>query len=63
MARVGSMAAPAVLILDDVLPALPGLVYGTSALLAGIAACLLPETLRTPLPDTIQDVEEKWWAA
>ncbi|KAK5931538.1 hypothetical protein CesoFtcFv8_000197 [Champsocephalus esox] len=28
MARVGSMAAPAVLILDEVLPALPSLVYG-----------------------------------
>ncbi|KAK5925823.1 hypothetical protein CgunFtcFv8_021448 [Champsocephalus gunnari] len=28
MARVGSMAAPAVLILDEVLPALPSIVYG-----------------------------------
>lgn len=61
MARVGSMAAPAVLILDEVLPALPSIVYGGSALVAGIFAIFLPETLNVPLPDTIEDVEEKWW--
>lgn len=60
MARVGSMAAPAVLILDEIFPALPSLVYGGSAVLAGCFACFLPETLDMPLPDTIEDVEEKW---
>ncbi|XP_072517549.1 solute carrier family 22 member 6-A [Salminus brasiliensis] len=60
LARVGSMAAPAVLILDEVLPALPSIVYGGSAMVAGITALLLPETLSTPLLDTIEDVEEKW---
>ncbi|XP_066501447.1 solute carrier family 22 member 6 [Hoplias malabaricus] len=60
MARVGSMAAPAVLILDEVFPALPSIVYGGSALVAGVTAFLLPETLSTPLPDTVEDVEEKW---
>ncbi|CAI5642324.1 unnamed protein product [Oreochromis niloticus] len=60
MARIGSMAAPAVLILDEVLPALPSLVYGGSAVLAGCFACFLPETLNVPLPDTIEDVETKW---
>ncbi|GLD65568.1 solute carrier family 22 member 6-like protein, partial [Lates japonicus] len=60
MARVGSMAAPAVLILDEVLPALPSIVYGGAAVLAGCFACFLPETLNVPLPDTIEDVEEKW---
>ncbi|KAG7515500.1 solute carrier family 22 member 6-like [Solea senegalensis] len=60
MARVGSMAAPAVLILDEVLPALPSLVYGGAAVIAGCFACFLPETLNVPLPDTIEDVEEKW---
>uniref|UniRef100_A0A7N8XNQ2 Solute carrier family 22 member 6 n=1 Tax=Mastacembelus armatus TaxID=205130 RepID=A0A7N8XNQ2_9TELE len=58
-ARVGSMAAPAVLILDEVLPALPSVVYGGAAVLAGFFACFLPETLNVPLPDTIEDVEEK----
>lgn len=60
MARVGSMAAPAVLILDEVLPALPSVVYGGSAVLAAGFACFLPETLNVPLPETIEDVEEKW---
>ncbi|XP_069036300.1 solute carrier family 22 member 6 [Lepisosteus oculatus] len=59
MARVGSMAAPAVLMLDEYLPALPGLVYGGAALLAGVFAFFLPETLDAPLPDTIEDVEQK----
>ncbi|KAK5917548.1 hypothetical protein CgunFtcFv8_002389 [Champsocephalus gunnari] len=58
MARVGSMAAPAVLILDEVLPALPSLVYGGAAVFASVFACFLPETLNKPLPDTIEDVEE-----
>lgn len=60
MARVGSMAAPAVLILDEVFPALPSVVYGGAAVLAGCFACFLPETLNVPLPETISDVEEKW---
>ena len=60
MSRLGSMAAPAVLILDEVFPALPGMVYGGAALVAGVVACFLPETLDVPLPDTIEDVEEKW---
>uniref|UniRef100_A0A8C9TYD3 Solute carrier family 22 member 6 n=1 Tax=Scleropages formosus TaxID=113540 RepID=A0A8C9TYD3_SCLFO len=63
MARVGSMAAPAVLILEDVLPALPSIIYGGSAVLAGILAIFLPETLNVPLPDTIEDVEEKCYVS
>uniref|UniRef100_A0A671SBW0 Solute carrier family 22 member 6 n=1 Tax=Sinocyclocheilus anshuiensis TaxID=1608454 RepID=A0A671SBW0_9TELE len=59
MARIGSMAAPAVLILEEILPALPSIIYGGSAVLAGFIAFLLPETLDIPLPDTIEDVEEK----
>uniref|UniRef100_A0A4W4FWJ4 Solute carrier family 22 member 6 n=1 Tax=Electrophorus electricus TaxID=8005 RepID=A0A4W4FWJ4_ELEEL len=58
MARVGSMAAPAFLILDEVFPALPSVVYGGSSLFAGIVAFMLPETISTPLPDTIEDVEK-----
>ncbi|KAM6970766.1 solute carrier family 22 member 6-A [Aplochiton taeniatus] len=60
MSRIGSMAAPAVLILDEVLPSLPSLVYGGAAVVAGVFACFLPETLDIPLPDTIEDVENKW---
>ncbi|XP_058271644.1 solute carrier family 22 member 6 isoform X1 [Hemibagrus wyckioides] len=60
MARIGSMAAPVVLFLDEVFPALPSVVYGAAAILAGLTAFLLPETLNVTLPDTIEDVEEKW---
>ncbi|KAL2095203.1 hypothetical protein ACEWY4_009922 [Coilia grayii] len=60
MSRIGSMGAPAVLILDEVWPALPSMVYGGAALIAGIFALFLPETLNVPLPETVNDVEEKW---
>ncbi|XP_076130239.1 solute carrier family 22 member 6 [Alosa pseudoharengus] len=60
MSRIGSMAAPAVLILDEVLPALPSIVYGGAAVIAGVFALFLPETLNVPLPETVDDVEEKW---
>ncbi|CAL8307544.1 unnamed protein product [Gadus morhua 'NCC'] len=60
MARIGSMAAPAVLILDEVIPALPSIVYGGAAVIAGVFACFLPETRDIPLPDTIEDVEDRW---
>ena len=46
--------------ISQVLPALPSVVYGGAAVLAGCFACFLPETLNIPLPDTIDDVEEKW---
>ncbi|XP_033836744.1 solute carrier family 22 member 6 [Periophthalmus magnuspinnatus] len=60
MARVGSMAAPAVLILDEVFPSLPSMVYGGAAIIACGFALFLPETLNQHLPETIADVEEKW---
>uniref|UniRef100_A0A8C2WYH8 Solute carrier family 22 member 6 n=1 Tax=Cyclopterus lumpus TaxID=8103 RepID=A0A8C2WYH8_CYCLU len=61
MARVGSMAAPAVLMdyISQVFPSLPNVVYGGAAVLAGCFACFLPETLNMPLPYTIEDVEER----
>ncbi|MBN3304705.1 S22A6 protein, partial [Amia calva] len=59
MARIGSMVAPMVLLLGDLLPSLPGLIYGGAPFVAGIFALFLPETLGQQLPDTIQDVEER----
>ncbi|XP_033954283.1 solute carrier family 22 member 6-like [Pseudochaenichthys georgianus] len=59
MARVGAMVAPMVLLTADYLPWLPGLIYGGAPILSGIAAIFLPETLGSPLPDTIQDVEDR----
>uniref|UniRef100_A0A3Q3X8N8 Solute carrier family 22 member 6 n=1 Tax=Mola mola TaxID=94237 RepID=A0A3Q3X8N8_MOLML len=59
MARVGSMVAPMVLLTGDYIPWLPGLIYGGAPIISGVAAIFLPETLGSPLPDTIQDVEDR----
>lgn len=59
MARIGAMVAPMVLLTGDYIPWLPGLIYGGAPVLSGVAAIFLPETLGSPLPDTIQDVEDR----
>uniref|UniRef100_A0AAX7SYQ3 Solute carrier family 22 member 6 n=1 Tax=Astatotilapia calliptera TaxID=8154 RepID=A0AAX7SYQ3_ASTCA len=59
MARVGAMVAPMVRLTGDYIPWLPGLIYGGAPIVSGVAVIFLPETLGTPLPDTIQDVEER----
>ncbi|XP_023680561.1 solute carrier family 22 member 6 isoform X1 [Paramormyrops kingsleyae] len=59
MARVGAMVAPLVLLLGETVPWLPGLIYGGAPIIAGIFAIFLPETLAVPLPDTIQDMEDR----
>ncbi|XP_030602679.1 solute carrier family 22 member 6 [Archocentrus centrarchus] len=59
MARVGAMVAPMVLLTGEYIPWLPGLIYGGVPILSGVAAIFLPETLGIPLPDTIQDVEDR----
>ncbi|XP_034406262.1 solute carrier family 22 member 6 [Cyclopterus lumpus] len=59
MARIGAMVAPMVLLTADSIPWLPGLIYGGAPILSGLAAIFLPETLGSPLPDTIQDVENR----
>ncbi|XP_053187674.1 solute carrier family 22 member 6 [Scomber japonicus] len=59
MARIGAMVAPMVLLVGEYMPWLPGLIYGGAPILSGVAAIFLPETLGSPLPDTIQDVEDR----
>ncbi|GLD46811.1 solute carrier family 22 member 6 [Lates japonicus] len=59
MARIGAMVAPMVLLMGDYIPWLPGLIYGGAPILSGVAGIFLPETLGSPLPDTIQDVEDR----
>ncbi|XP_018546982.1 solute carrier family 22 member 6 [Lates calcarifer] len=59
MARIGAMVAPMVLLAGDYIPWLPGLIYGGALILSGVAGIFLPETLGSPLPDTIQDVEDR----
>ncbi|XP_039626107.1 solute carrier family 22 member 6-A-like [Polypterus senegalus] len=57
MARVGSMTAPMVMMLEDYLYGLPLMVYGALPVIAGVIAVFLPETRNVPLPDTIEYVE------
>ncbi|XP_041035863.1 solute carrier family 22 member 6-A-like [Carcharodon carcharias] len=57
MARVGSMVSPVVKLTGETVAYLPMLIYGGMAIVSGISAFLLPETLNKPLPDTIEEVE------
>ncbi|XP_028659839.2 solute carrier family 22 member 6-A-like isoform X1 [Erpetoichthys calabaricus] len=57
MARVGSMTAPIVMMLEDYLYGLPLMVYGALPVIAGLIVFFLPETRNMPLPDTIEYVE------
>lgn len=59
MARLGSMVAPMVLLAGYSIPWLPGVIYGGAPILSGLVGMFLPETLGSPLPDTIQDVEDR----
>ncbi|KAL2094843.1 hypothetical protein ACEWY4_009562 [Coilia grayii] len=58
-ARLGAMVAPLVQLLEEVVPWLPGLIYGGVPVISGFVAIFLPETLASPLPDTVQDVEDR----
>lgn len=39
-------------------PSLPLLIFGVSALSSGMLVLLLPETLNTRLPDTVEEAEQ-----
>ncbi|NXA29310.1 S226A protein, partial [Ibidorhyncha struthersii] len=60
MARVGGIVAPLVKMMDEYYPFLPPAVYGVAPVVAAVVASFLPETLNTPLPDTIEEVESRW---
>uniref|UniRef100_A0A8D0G615 Major facilitator superfamily (MFS) profile domain-containing protein n=1 Tax=Sphenodon punctatus TaxID=8508 RepID=A0A8D0G615_SPHPU len=60
MARVGGIVAPLAKMTEEYFAFLPPVMYGAAPILSGIAACFLPETLNVPLPDTIEEVEERW---
>ncbi|XP_054581364.1 solute carrier family 22 member 6 isoform X2 [Eptesicus fuscus] len=59
MARVGSIASPLVSMTAELLPSAPLFIYGAVPVVASAVAALLPETLGHPLPDTVQDVENR----
>lgn len=55
--RFGALVAPFVPLLKRISTILPLLVFGAFAFVAGVFALLLPETLGTKLPDTIEEAE------
>ncbi|XP_073207943.1 solute carrier family 22 member 6-A-like isoform X2 [Lepidochelys kempii] len=59
MARLGSITAPLVKMLEEYIPFLPLIIYGAAPIISGIAATFLPETLNVPLPETITEVETR----
>ena len=54
VSRIGTMLAPYFLLLGHYSP----IIFGVSALLSGLAALLLPETLGRKMPETLQDGEK-----
>nr|XP_020010577.1 solute carrier family 22 member 6 isoform X3 [Castor canadensis] len=59
MARVGSIVSPLVSMTSELYPTLPLFIYGAVPVAASAATALLPETLGQPLPDTVQDLENR----
>ncbi|XP_053908533.1 solute carrier family 22 member 6-A [Cuculus canorus] len=59
MARVGGIVAPLVKMMEEYYPFLPPAVYGVAPVVAAVVAAFLPETLNKPLPDTIEEVENR----
>jgi MFS family permease len=53
VSRLGTMLAPYILLLGRYAPCL----FGAAALVSGLAALCLPETLGQPMPETLQDGE------
>lgn len=53
--RFGGIVAPLILILEEVWPSLPVLVFGSFSIAAGCLCLLLPETKGKPLPSTTRE--------
>lgn len=60
LARVGSIVSPLVSMTAEIYPSVPLFIYGAVPVAASAATVFLPETLGQPLPDTVQDVENRW---
>ncbi|XP_072018557.1 organic cation transporter protein-like [Amphiura filiformis] len=55
--RAGGILAPLILILDEYWAPLPIIIFGSSAIIAGLLVLLLPETKGKTLPETIEEGE------
>uniref|UniRef100_A0A8C5W6P1 Solute carrier family 22 member 6 n=1 Tax=Microcebus murinus TaxID=30608 RepID=A0A8C5W6P1_MICMU len=60
MARVGSIVSPLVSMTAELYPSVPLFIYGAVPVAASAVTAFLPETLGQPLPDTVQDLENRW---
>ena len=60
MARMGGIMAPLVKMMEEYYPFLPPAVYGAAPIVAALVTGFLHETLNTVLPDTIEEVENRW---
>uniref|UniRef100_A0AAY4BVX3 Solute carrier family 22 member 6 n=1 Tax=Denticeps clupeoides TaxID=299321 RepID=A0AAY4BVX3_9TELE len=58
MARLGASISPLIMLLEDMWKPLPEVVFCSMAILSGVVACFLPETLNSRLPETIEDIEQ-----
>ena len=56
--RVGGILSPIILLLGDSIASLPLILFGSSAVLAGLLALFLPETKGQKLPQTLEEGEE-----
>ncbi|XP_068177852.1 solute carrier family 22 member 7-like [Antennarius striatus] len=59
LGRIGTAAAPFILLLDEVWKDLPQAVLCSVALLGVIATSILPETSNKCMPETIDDIEQQ----
>ncbi|XP_056407652.1 solute carrier family 22 member 7-like [Hyla sarda] len=57
LGRLGVSIAPLMKLLDDFWPSLSKVIFCSMAVICGLTATLLPETLNVPLPEIIGDVE------
>ncbi|XP_075403664.1 solute carrier family 22 member 6-like [Tenrec ecaudatus] len=60
LANVGSTLSPLLAMTADFYPPLPLLMYGAVPVAASSITVLLPETLGQPLPNTVQEIENRW---
>ena len=56
--QVGATLSPVILLLGDSAASLPFILFGSSAILAGLLALCLPETRGVRLPQTLKEGEE-----
>ena len=61
-ARIGAVAAPQIIPLQETHPWLPYAIFGIVTFTAGIAALWLPETFQQPIHQTLPEAEAYYTA-